>query len=56
MLKKDELYTKPVDSLKGRNLFNPPPMVKAVLGWLNYNLLSVAKTMFPEFISGMNME
>jgi len=39
MQKRDE--TSVMESAKPRNIFNPSPSVKAILGWLNHHLLKI---------------
>lgn len=53
-LKKHEFSLKPQNDRKARNLFNPTRSVKAILGWVNYNLLRISKTINPSFIHGKN--
>jgi hypothetical protein len=56
MQKKDEYAIKKASDLKPRNIFNPHMSVKAILGWVNFNLLRIAKLVDESFIHGKNTE
>lgn len=53
-LKKHEFSLKNQLDRKARNLFNPTRSTKAILGWINYNLLKLSKVVNPSFIHGKN--
>lgn len=42
-MKKKEFCLKDDTTIKSRNIFNPHMSVKAVGGWVNYNLLRLSK-------------
>lgn len=37
-----------LEDLKPRNLFNPPPIVKCMLGYINWNCIQLAKAMYKD--------
>jgi hypothetical protein len=56
ILKKHEFAFKKEKDLKPRNIFNPHMSIKAILGWINFNLIKLMKHMNKSFIHGMNTE
>lgn len=54
MLKNNEYSLKKPSELKPRNIFNPHMSVKAILGWINFNLIKISKILYPYFVHGIN--
>jgi hypothetical protein len=55
-IKKNEFNSKKPDDMKPRNIFNPHPSIKAIAGWVNFNLLRLSKEINPYFVHGLNTE